>query len=63
LFKEPPAVSEFFLDRVRYYFREIKGFAYDEVNAVLASVGTISSMSRSASPPSAKCVPPKTSNP
>jgi glycyl-tRNA synthetase beta chain len=37
LFKEPPAVSEFFLDRVRYYFREIKGFAYDEVNAVLAS--------------------------
>jgi len=37
LFKEPPVVSEFFLDRVRYYFREIKGFAYDEVNAVLAS--------------------------
>jgi glycyl-tRNA synthetase beta chain len=32
-----PVLSEFFLDRVRYYFREIKGFAYDEVHAVLAS--------------------------
>jgi glycyl-tRNA synthetase beta chain len=31
------ALREFFLDRVRYYFREIEGFAYDEVNAVLAS--------------------------
>jgi len=31
------ALEEFFLDRVRYYFREIRGFAYDEVNAVLAS--------------------------
>ncbi len=30
-------LHEFFLDRVRYYFREIKGFKYDEVNAVLAS--------------------------
>ncbi|MDE3194768.1 MAG: glycine--tRNA ligase subunit beta, partial [Acidobacteriota bacterium] len=30
-------LEEFFLDRVRYYFREIRGFAYDEVNAVLAS--------------------------
>ena len=28
---------EFFLDRVRYYFREIRAFAYDEVNAVLAA--------------------------
>ena len=25
------------LDRVRYYFKEIRGFKYDEVNAVLAS--------------------------
>jgi len=32
-----PALLEFFLDRVRYYFREIRGFAYDEVNGVLAS--------------------------
>ena len=31
------ALHEFLLDRVRYYFREIRGFAYDEVNAVLAS--------------------------
>lgn len=29
-------LREFFLDRIRYYFREIQGFAYDEVNAVLA---------------------------
>jgi glycyl-tRNA synthetase beta chain len=30
-------LEEFFLDRVRYYFREIRGFQYDEINAVLAS--------------------------
>jgi glycyl-tRNA synthetase beta chain len=30
-------LEEFFLDRVRNYFRELRGFAYDEVNAVLAS--------------------------
>lgn len=30
-------LQEFFLDRVRYYFREIRDFKYDEVNAVLAS--------------------------
>jgi glycyl-tRNA synthetase beta chain len=30
------ALWEFLLDRIRYYFREIRGFAYDEVNAVLA---------------------------
>lgn len=29
------ALREFFLDRVSYYFREIRGFRYDEVNAVL----------------------------
>jgi glycyl-tRNA synthetase beta chain len=27
---------EFFLDRIRYYFREVRGFTFDEVNAVLA---------------------------
>ncbi len=32
-----PALEEFFFDRVRYYFREIRGFKYDEVNAVLAA--------------------------
>jgi glycyl-tRNA synthetase beta chain len=31
------ALEEFFFDRVRYYFREIRGFQYDEVNAVLAA--------------------------
>lgn len=31
------ALREFMLDRVRYYFRDVRGFAYDEVNAVLAA--------------------------
>ena len=31
------ALEEFLLDRARYYFREIRGFAYDEVSAVLAA--------------------------
>jgi glycyl-tRNA synthetase beta chain len=35
--RESAPLAEFFLDRVRYYFREIRGFRYDEVNAVLAS--------------------------
>ena len=30
-------LEEFFLDRIRNYFRELRGFAYDEVNAVLAT--------------------------
>jgi glycyl-tRNA synthetase beta chain len=30
-------LREFLLDRVKYYFREVRGFKYDEVNAVLAS--------------------------
>ena len=30
-------LEDFLLDRLRYYFREIRGFAYDEVNAVLAA--------------------------
>jgi glycyl-tRNA synthetase beta chain len=28
---------EFFADRVRYYFREIRGYRYDEVNAAMAA--------------------------
>ena len=35
-----PALQDFLLDRARYYFREIKGFQYDEVNAVLAAGST-----------------------
>jgi len=31
------ALREFVLDRVRNYFREVRGFAYDEINAVLAA--------------------------
>ncbi len=30
------ALWDFLLDRIRYYFRDVRGFAYDEVNAVLA---------------------------
>ena len=30
-------LEEFFFDRLKYYFREIQGFKYDEVNAVLAA--------------------------
>lgn len=29
-------LEEFFVERVKHYFREVKGYAYDEVNAVLA---------------------------
>ncbi|HWD99897.1 MAG TPA: glycine--tRNA ligase subunit beta, partial [Bryobacteraceae bacterium] len=37
LLGDDAALQEFFLDRLRYYFREIRGFKYDEINAVLAS--------------------------
>jgi glycyl-tRNA synthetase beta chain len=30
-------LEEFLADRIRYYFRELRGFQYDEVNAVLSS--------------------------
>ncbi|HTA43851.1 MAG TPA: glycine--tRNA ligase subunit beta, partial [Bryobacteraceae bacterium] len=30
-------LEEFIAERIRYYFREIRGFKYDEVNAVLSS--------------------------
>ncbi len=32
-----PQLREFLIDRIKYYFREIRGFRYDEVNAVLAA--------------------------
>lgn len=32
-----PQLREFLLDRVRTYFRDVRGFAYDEVNAVLSA--------------------------
>jgi glycyl-tRNA synthetase beta chain len=32
-------LKEFMLDRVRYYFKDVRGYAYDEVSAVLASGG------------------------
>ncbi len=30
-------LEEFIAERIRYYFRDIRGFKYDEINAVLAS--------------------------
>jgi glycyl-tRNA synthetase beta chain len=37
LCEDNPQLEEFLAERVRYYFREIRGFKYDEINAVLAS--------------------------
>jgi glycyl-tRNA synthetase beta chain len=37
LLREDPQLTEFFLDRIRYYFKDVRAFRYDEVNAVLAS--------------------------
>lgn len=35
LIGENAQLREFLLDRVKYYFRDVRGFRYDEVNAVL----------------------------
>ena len=32
-----PALGEFFQERIRYYFKDIRGFKYDEVNAAMAA--------------------------
>ena len=32
-----PELSEFMRDRVEYYFRDVRGFAYDEVRACMAA--------------------------
>lgn len=37
LARSDAALLDFFLDRVRYYFKEVRGYRYDEVNAVLGS--------------------------
>ncbi len=37
LLGEDAELRDFMLERVRYYFREVRGFRYDEVNAVLAA--------------------------
>jgi glycyl-tRNA synthetase beta chain len=31
------ALKDFFAERVRYYFKDIRGFAYDEINACMAA--------------------------
>ena len=35
------ALSKFFLDRLRYYLRDVRGYRYDEVNAVLAAAADV----------------------
>jgi len=35
--KAPPLDGEFMRDRVEYYFRDVRGFAYDEVRACMAA--------------------------
>jgi glycyl-tRNA synthetase beta chain len=37
LLNDNAALVEFFEDRVRYYFREVRGHRYDEVNATIAA--------------------------
>jgi glycyl-tRNA synthetase, tetrameric type, beta subunit len=37
LLNKDAQLQEFVLDRVRHYFKEVRGFKYDEVNAVLAA--------------------------
>ncbi|MGA2591180.1 MAG: glycine--tRNA ligase subunit beta [Bryobacteraceae bacterium] len=32
-----PGLTDFFEDRVKFYFRDVRGFAYDEVNAAMAA--------------------------
>lgn len=33
----PSGIADFLNDRIRYYFRDVRKFAYDEVNAVMAA--------------------------
>ena len=35
--EQAPALRDFFQDRIRYYFKDIRGFKYDEVNAAMAA--------------------------
>jgi glycyl-tRNA synthetase beta chain len=37
LLGDSPELREFMADRLRYYFRDVRGFNYDEVNAVLSA--------------------------
>jgi glycyl-tRNA synthetase beta chain len=36
LIQDNEALTSFFEDRIRYYFRDIRGYPYDEVNAAMA---------------------------
>ena len=37
LIADDPQLPEFFAERVKFYFRDVRGFAYDEVNAAMAA--------------------------
>jgi glycyl-tRNA synthetase beta chain len=37
LIGDNPQLREFLIDRVKYYFRDVRGFQYDEINAVLTA--------------------------
>ena len=67
------ALRAFFAERVRYYFKDIRGFAYDEINACMAASaatvrerplhpGAISSISKPAWNASAASAPAPISN-
>ncbi len=43
-----PELSEFLRDRVEYYFRDVRGFAYDEIRACMSAEVDGSARSRSA---------------
>jgi glycyl-tRNA synthetase beta chain len=45
---KPLMDSEFMRERVKHYFREIRGFKYDEINAVMARVVVTSQWGRAA---------------
>ena len=55
-------LREFLLDRVKYYFRDVRGFKYDEVNAVLTSERTILWMWKRVCRRFSRCVRRRTSN-
>ena len=51
------ALSAFFAERVRYYFKDIRGFAYDEINAVHGRQRRLEQPGRSGSAPGARTRP------
>ncbi len=40
----PPELNEFYRDRISFYLRDVLGYAYDEVNAVMAPMTTLADL-------------------